>query len=517
MGNELVLNKKTVCITEKVVDKVEEIPLERDFVLPDYFPDVFRVLRCTVSPRPDSQTVSADKLTFGVTAVIRVLYLTEGSRRVNCAEQEVELSRSVELPDDCPSPEVRIDLSARNVSCRAKGSRRLDVRATVCAAVEVCCTREKSIVTDGSGCGVQLRRRTVTCPVKRLCASKRITVIQQTSLPEDKPAVGTVLRTGCVITRSEHRIVAGKLAVKGEAELQVLYSCIDKAGEDTVQDLRFTLPFSQIIDMDGVDESFNVNARVTPAACSLIPGSGEEKTAEWELALNVFCTAEKMGTEVGVTDVFSTEYECCPDETVEISAGQTDCKKLTAAAECTLTAPDGTVGMIYDCCAECSRPAVSCENGRYKLTGSVGCAVMGEGSEGGIFCCEGQCVYEAETELPDCAKLTAASAEVTGCSYYLGEGGSIRIRADVRIECMTLSGGTVRLVGSIKTDEESRINRDNSCALRLCRCGENEDLWDIAKRYHTSVEAVMEDNELTDDSRLGCGKMIVIRSSANNR
>ena len=512
MNDELRLITDKICMTETLLETTEEMPLERDFVLPDYYPDIFRILRCTVTTGSDTQTVSGDKLTYGVTAVIRVLYLTEGSRRINCIEQEAELTRTAELSDECPEPEVRTDFSCRGVSCRAKGSRRIDVRGTVCAAIKVSCRRQKDIITGGSGCGIQLRRQSLTCPVKRLTASKRLTVIQQTSLPDDKPAIGTVLRTGCAITSSEHRIVAGKLAVKGEAELEVLYACIDKNGDDIVQTLRFDLPFSQIIDMDGVDDSFDVTTRVTPAGCSLVAGSGEEKTAEWELALNVLCTAEKQGTVTGVTDVFSTEYECAPESTVTLYAGRSSTVKLTAAAEQILSAPDGTVGTIFDCCAECTRPTIRCENGKYLLTGSAECSVIGEGSEGGIFCTSGQCAYETELNVPENCTVTDACAAVTGCSYYLGEGGSIKVRADIRIECTQTGGCEVKLISGVMLDKECPVKRDRSCALKLCRCSDGEDIWDIAKRCRTTVEALTEDNDLTENDTSFSGKLIVIRA-----
>ncbi|MBQ8966186.1 SPOCS domain-containing protein [Ruminococcus sp.] len=514
MNDELRLTTDRVCVTRKLLDTTAELGLERDIVLPDHFPDVFRILRCTAEPRLDSQTISADKLCFELTVTVRVLYLTEGSRRINCIEQDIDLSRALELTESCPDPEVRIELSLRGISCRAKGSRRIDVKGTVCAAVKVLCNSGQTVITGGSGCGIQLRRQTVTYPVKRLFASKRVTVIQQTSLPEDKPAAGAVLRTGCVITSSECRCVAGKLAVKGEAELTVLYACIDKSGEDSVDDLRFTLPFSQIIDMDGVDDSFTVNAAVTPAGCTFTAGKGEEKTAEWELDLNVYCTAEKYGTGAAVTDVFSTAYECEAEGYVSIPAPTGDTVRLTAAAECTLSAPDGTVGQIHDCCGECTKPAIVCEEGRYRLTGNVSCHVLGEGSEGGIFCTEGQCAYEAEVSLPEGGQISEASAEVTGCSYYLGEGGSIRARADIRLMYRVTGGGGTKLVGGIKLDREKPLNKDRSCAIRLCRCGEGEDIWDIAKRCRTSVEAIMEDNELAEDTdTVGGGRLIIIHNA----
>ena len=38
--------------------------------------------------------------------------------------------------------------------------------------------------------------------------------------------------------------------------------------------------------------------------------------------------------------------------------------------------------------------------------------------------------------------------------------------------------------------------RDLSYALKIYYADEGEGVWDIAKRYNTSVEAIMEENEL---------------------
>ncbi|ADU23143.1 DUF3794 domain-containing protein [Ruminococcus albus] len=514
MNDELRLISDTVCVTEKALDRTEELPLERDIVLPDYYPDVFRILRCTAEPQLTSQSVSDGRLAFDITVTVRVLYLTEGSGRINCIEQNAEISRTLDIEGECSSPEVMIDLNCLRLSCRAKGSRRIDVRGTLCASVKVCCQREKTVVTGGSGCGIQLRKQTVTYPVKRLYASKRITVIQQTSLPDDKPSVGTVLRTGCSVTRTEQRIVAGKLAVKGEAELEALCTCIDKTGADRVQDLRFTLPFSRMIDMEGLDDSYRVSVRVKPSGCSITAGGGEDNTVEWELELDVFCTAEKSGAGVGVTDAYSTEYDCLPDEIVEISSDSGDEKHISCISECTLAAPDGTVGAVYDHYASCTRPTIRKDGNTFRISGGVTCSVMGEGSEGGIFCIEGQSTYEAEAAVPEESSESTleAYAETAGCSYYLGDGGTIRVRTDVRVVYKLNGGSGTKLVSSVILNKDKPATRDSSCTLRLCRCGENEDIWDIAKRCRTTVEAVREDNGLPDGAdSIDDGRMIVIR------
>ena len=510
MNDELRLETQDISVCGTILDTAEELAIERDIVLPDYYPDVFRVLRCTAEPAVTSRSISGGRLSFEVSVTVRVLYLTEGSRRINCLEQQLMLSKAVDA-GECSSPEVYISAECAGVSCRARGSRRLDVRGAVSAGIRILDHREHTIITGGRGCGIQLRKQTVTYPLKRLSTSKRMTVIQQTELPEGKPSIGAVLRSGCTLTRTEHRIVAGKLAVKGEAELTVLYSCIDSKGEDTVSELRFDMPFSQIIDMDGIDDSFEVDTQVVPAGCTVTAGSGDEKTAEWELCLNVTCIAEKTGTRVGATDVFSTSYHCEADGTVGVLCGRSIRQELSCSSESVLKAPDGTVNEVCDCYASCTRPTVRCDNGKTVISGSTEFSVLGIGGEGGIFSAQGQTPYEAEITLPAGVTSAEAAACVSSCSYVLGEGGTIKVSADIDLTVRYRDGSTVSFITAVKLDKSAPVSRDSRCALRLCRCCEGEDIWDIAKRCNTSPEAVMEDNEL-DEERMSLSRMLVIRN-----
>ena len=231
-----------------------------------------------------------------------------------------------------------------------------------------------------------------------------------------------------------------------------------------------------------------------------------------------FADLRDPDTGVSVDKVVITRFEApfsyTGDEMVEISADSGGEQKLSCTSECTLIAPDGTVGAVYDHYANCTRPTVREENGTIRISGSVTCSVMGEGSEGGLFCIEGQSPYEAEVAVPDgCTGCPLeAIAETAGCSYYLGESGSIKVRTDIRIVYKLFGGAGTKLVGSVKLDKEKPADRESGCALRLCRCGNHEDIWDIAKRCRTTVEAIMEDNSLPEGAdSIDGGRMIVIR------
>ena len=74
---ELNLQKQTVSINETIYDGVVEQPLECDVLLPDYCPDIQKILRCEVVPSLLLTAVNGDKLSVDGMAMAHLYYLDE--------------------------------------------------------------------------------------------------------------------------------------------------------------------------------------------------------------------------------------------------------------------------------------------------------------------------------------------------------------------------------------------------------------------------------------------------------
>ena len=61
-----------------------------------------------------------------------------------------------------------------------------------------------------------------------------------------------------------------------------------------------------------------------------------------------------------------------------------------------------------------------------------------------------------------------------------------------------LSSCMKKYIGSIDIDKDT-VKRDRACALTIYFCDSGESLWNIARKYNTTVEAIMLENDLTDD------------------
>ena len=77
MNDELRLETQDISVCGTILDTAEELAIERDIVLPDYYPDVFRVLRCTAEPAVTSRSISGGRLSFEVSVTVRVSFCME--------------------------------------------------------------------------------------------------------------------------------------------------------------------------------------------------------------------------------------------------------------------------------------------------------------------------------------------------------------------------------------------------------------------------------------------------------
>jgi hypothetical protein len=55
------------------------------------------------------------------------------------------------------------------------------------------------------------------------------------------------------------------------------------------------------------------------------------------------------------------------------------------------------------------------------------------------------------------------------------------------------------VLDTLEIKTESKIKRNNA-EVRVCFLNDKDELWDIAKRYHTTEEKLREQNDLIDDT-----------------
>ncbi|HRR76759.1 MAG: DUF3794 domain-containing protein [Ruminococcus sp.] len=512
---ELKINRETVPVSECIYEGVQEQTVELDYILPDYYPDIFRLIRCRVTPVITDSSVSGDKLNYELRCDIRILYCGEEDSVIRCVSQSQSFSRSVELGRNCTSPVYTLSPKTDHVNFRAVNKRRLDMRGAVSVRIKICGEQEQEVISDAFGMNIQLRKTPVRYASQRIRADKMIQISEETELSAAQPPVISILGIRCSAGECEKKMISGKLLAKGEVDIDLLYAC-EKEGEGAVEPLSFTLPYSQIIDIDGIDESFECRVEPEVISCEAVPAAGkdgENRLLRCETELMLRCQGVKTSTAMLVTDAYSTVYPC-ETETSEIRTEQIPViydESFRSMAK--LAEGDSVPQTIYAmwCTPKNINTHISDDGRGLVVTGMLTYSMAAKDSSGMISMPDKDEAFEEVIALGDDVSGSSVSADISvrEVSYNISPEGVLTAKADIGARISVTGSTSVKALTGLTADDSVRKERDGDYSIKLYFGVENEAVWDIAKRYSTSVAAVMEENELPGE-KLESGGMLLI-------
>ncbi len=511
---KLLLDKEPVYLTETVCDGQAEQGVEFDYVLPDYYPDIFKILKCTLTPGIVSYSVSGTQLFLDGVVYIKVLYLSENSNDVNCVEQRFTYSKTIELAKAPEKPAVTLFQKTDYCNCRAVSGRRIDVRGAVSCKVRVTGCMESGILTGADGMGVQVKRDEVTYCGCRLYADRQY-VAREDIETGAGGGISAILSVSCYGNITDTKIISDKVVIKGEARLKALY--LTKAGEGTgTEVMEAVIPLSQIIDVDGITDEHTCFASLNVLDCDLEikqGDDGENRLLGCEITVDCKVNAYKEITVSPVSDVYSTDYECnFSKSTVKLEHTPSYVMNQYGLRS-VLEYGDGLLAEVYDCRCDLTGCTFrsSEESGKLIMGGQMNVWLFGKDSEGRPVFSEKSEAFEIETEISTEKDSYTAdlSAVVSNVSYSISGDHTADVQIQLSVQGLVYKIRTVDAVGEIDVAEDKPLKKDSDYALKLYYAEKGEKIWDIAKRYNSAVSAVTTENEL-EEEQLSAPCMLLI-------
>ena len=306
------INRERIPVTERILDETQEQGVELDYVLPDYDPEIFRIIRCEMQPAILEYQLQETRLSYELQVDLRILYCGSDSHRLQCVTQTMHYTKTLDLPEKPENPAVLLQAKADYANCRAVSRRRLDVRGAVSVRVQITGERMQEVISDVFGMQVQCQKQTIAYASQKQRAVKTISLSEDIERNAAKAPIQSILRCTARAEQGEQSIIAGKFVVRGEVLVSLLY-CSTSEEQTEPESMQFTLPYSQIIDMEQIDETFTGMAAVQVIRCECKPVSNKGSDSDnlhCEADLRITCTACKPATISIVTDAYSTAYLC---------------------------------------------------------------------------------------------------------------------------------------------------------------------------------------------------------------
>lgn len=482
---ELKVYKDTVTAAQSICDTKLELPIEAEMLIPDYLPQVFKIVKCFVYPVVLQKQVTAGRITVEGYLRCAVYYQSEGDESLCQAEQKIPFTKQADIaPGNWSQAVVHVSGETEYVNCRAVNQRRVDIRGAFALSVKAAAQAQGEIITALSGDGIEQRTTTLSA-VQTVGVPEKLITAEDSIVFDAPPEM--VLNIQCAGTVSETRTLSDKVVVKGEIRADVTYRT--QPGHTLLHAVR-QIAFNEVLDVDGASEDCKCFAVIQPAGCTITAGTGEDEgthtiSATALLSARVYRPVEYLA----VSDAFSTQYETALTQQQIALEEEADVFTQQVEAVTTGPLPDETAQIIEAMATPLPVEAID-QDGQTVLRGRVMAHLLCLNALGEIDCYDKVCEYTLPRSYPYPAAQVIAQCypDVVGASAHKsGADTTASITLSVRGSVSFCSARTV-LADVQCTTPLSRA--DSDVALRIYFAQAGEEMFDIAKRYAASPQAI---------------------------
>ena len=499
MDFDIDFRKVPCCGTSE--EKRAVVPVDCSIILPDYFPDVMKILRYTAKTIKSPVFSETNGETVSGNVNIEVSYVSEEGELCSCSQLQ-PFSHSFEHSANVTAAEA--DVAVGEIGCRAVSKRRIDLHGNIDIVLRTFCGEEKKFVSSVKGAGSVCKRKTFETVSIVGEFYKNFTAEEMGEIGYDKPAFGRILRSGAFAHVSECHVIQDKIVTKGEIKIKVIWVPEENEnGEKGPFVSEFDYPVSRMVDADGISQSDVCDAKYEADFPEISCDDGQN--FKIKVKIGIFARVYRKNSVDYVEDMFSTKYET-----------KTEKAKLSAMTEAIPVFKEEIISEKFDI-PESAKTVTDIwlETGLTKI-----------GSEGQIVLPAKVCMFaKDEDESPvyfekNIEKKIAAEISEKNIAFYnlcagikneefnVSVDGKAELSASVLIDGTIYTAMSTEAVSLCSVNEERKIEHGNA-AMTFYYAEKDEKIWDIAKKYYTSVEKVMEENGLSEEEISGKTMLII--------
>ncbi|MEG2931441.1 MAG: DUF3794 domain-containing protein, partial [Ruthenibacterium sp.] len=296
---EIKMYNDTVTAATSVCDAKLELPIETEILVPDYLPQVFKIVKCFVHLVVLQKQMSAARLTLEGYLRLSVFYQSDGEDALCQTEQKLPFTKQLDIVQgDFFGADVTVGGETEYINCRAVNQRRIDVRGAYALSVTANAQCAAEVITALSEGGIEQKTGTLAS-LRTLSVQEKLMTAEETVAFDPLPQA--VLDIACVGSVQETKLLVGKAVLKGVIDADVLYRA------QGLHHLKKEVSFNEIIEVEGADENCESVAFVEPTGCTLL--AGDDGTMTLTVTALLYIKVYRATEVIAVCEAFSTQYE----------------------------------------------------------------------------------------------------------------------------------------------------------------------------------------------------------------
>lgn len=478
-------------------------------IVPDYCPDIARIITTDGKVYIHSRELRDGKAEISGTVRVTVLYTPEAERGIRTLEFAIPFTAESDSRGLSGCTCLTADTETEFLETRMLNPRKIFTHCKLVTRIAGYQKASISFCTDVEAdqeLRVEKRHERQHAILLTQISEKDFTFTEEMNLSPGRSGAAELLTSQISSAVTETKIVGSKLIFKGVFFVSLLY----RTAEGSCGSITAELPFSQIMEIEGTPEGADPSLQLQLTGTDLQIDGDDPEGRQIAVTLYLHATAllrEEQELTL-VNDLYSTAYDMTYEAAPLTLTGffETMSRRQTVREVLEI----GVVAeSVLSLDVSCGAVSVSRE-GDYTVlrTGAAVRALYLD--EGGVPLVAERCIdVSCQLELPADCRVTARAACTEEAQSSLGDRGiEVRFPVDFRVEAVSRVKRVC--ISSAKLDTEAPKDLTGAPSLVLRCLGRQETAWDLAKKYNTTIDAILAANQLEGEGDIPLEKLLLI-------
>ena len=497
-----------------------QITLDDDFIVPDSKPDILKKITDCGEVVVEGLKAGDGKASVNGKMRFSLLYRTDKAGvSFDSMEGSIDFGETINVNGLSVGDTLKCTAALEDLSISLINGRKISVSAIV--SLELYGEN-----TYMSSAAVGIENADICCLKKSigmlsLVENKRdiLRIREQCELSANKPNAGNIVWYVPELRNVDTKAASDELIVRGEIHIFAMYFPEDN--DENVQYVEETLPFTGKLPLSGADERMLVDVSVVPSQknVSIKPDyDGEPRVIEVEMVLDLDIKLYDEQNIDLITDAYSLKSRLIP----VVDNASYDNLLIHNHVKCRVgdklkqSGSKDKILQIINSSAIVNTDNISIVEDGLMVEGAVRVDILY------ISDSDDDRLGSLTRELPFSQKIDAPGIGID--SFYtvrtdveqlittmLGSD-ELEIKLNIGMDALILSPGTTQIITDIAQEEldYSMIKKLPGICGYITKPGDT--LWDIAKKYYTTVEKIMDMNKLASESIKPGMKLLITRT-----
>ena len=499
--------KEMFCVNQIIGQKTEILMIEGDSIIPDVKPDILNAIQTNGNVFIAKKEILDGRIKLEGNMEIYIVYIADDEKNsIRSLIAPVSFSEIMEFDKCKESDKVNEEIKIKNIECRVLNGRKISIKATL--ETELTCYSNDNIeiieninnIED-----VQFLRNSLE--INSYIGEGNNKVYAKDTIKLDNiDFLAEVLKVDVGIINKDIKISYNKILTKADAEVRIMYLTED----DRISSVKALIPVIGFVDIQSVNTENVIDLRYKIKNISIKPNVAEEQSIYVEIEMDLNVVAYENKTINVIQDLYSpTQNLKFNQKRITACTGRSFIKDMCSVKE-RIENNELSGSNIYDLKVTSNVNNKTILNDNVIIEGDIEVNILfSRESTKSLVTHLVRIPYTHEINAPGITTDSNIQIElnVEGKDLVILPEGNSDLKIDMSIGLDISKSAVINIIDEIEDEEEKQVSPYNMTIYFVKKL---DTLWDIAKKFGSTIDNIMELNEIDNPNGIYEGQQLFI-------